>query len=106
MKKWQIGLEARYDSYIFHLKEVFKYDMFKRMNTALHTLKKRYLISTSSKRNSKIVGKDGRRVLNEKHMFKIHIIICTSFFKGGIFSPHTHKKKKSKEISKRTNKRL
>jgi len=43
MKKWQKGLETRYDPYVSHLKEVFKYDMFKRMNTALHTLEKRYL---------------------------------------------------------------
>lgn len=42
MKKWQIGLETRYDPYVSHLKEVFKYDM----NTAIHTLEKRdlYLI--------------------------------------------------------------
>lgn len=43
MKKWQIGLETRYDPCIIsHLKVVFKYDMCKRMNTALHTLEKRY----------------------------------------------------------------
>lgn len=44
-EKWQIGLETRYGPSVSHLKEAFKYDMFKRMNTALHTLEKRYLYS-------------------------------------------------------------
>lgn len=68
---------------------MFKYD------TALHTLEKRclYLIVVHWNRNSKVVGKDGRRVLKEKCMFKIHFINSISFLKRGIFSPLKKKKK-------------
>lgn len=71
---------------------MFKYD------TALHTLEKRclYLIVVHWNRNSKVVGKDGRRVLKEKCMFKIHFINSISFLKRGIFSPLKKKKKGSK----------
>lgn len=47
LKKWQTGLETRYDPQVSHLKEVFNYDKFKydtfKYDTTLHTIEKRYL---------------------------------------------------------------